>query len=74
MKKVLITATSGEDTYPTICGEHEFTSLDEAIEFVYYGTYGITGKFYELVIWLNVPDYWDTDADVIIEIYDDYRE
>ena len=40
MKKVRIIATSAKDAFPTICGLHSFETLDEAINFAYYGAKG----------------------------------
>ena len=71
--RVYITATSGEENYPTICGKHEFDSLEEARDFAYYGARGITGKGCNLII-MHVTDQEDSDIDDVIEIYDDYRE
>ena len=71
--RVYITATSGEENYPTICGKHEFDSLEEARDFAYYGARGITGKGCNLII-MHVTDQEGSDIDDVIEIYDDYRE
>ena len=72
MKRVKITATSGD--YPTICGIHEFTTMDEAIDFAYYGAKGLNDDVHELVIEFDVDQRWNPGIDVIIEIYDGYRE
>ena len=73
--KVYITATSGSKTYPTIYGLHEFESLDKAVDFARFGAKGLGCKYDELILILNPKEYTCyEDADVAIEIYDDYRE
>ena len=73
--KVYITATSGYNTYPTICGLHEFESLEKAIDFARFGAKELGCKYDELILIFNTKDYiCYQNADVAIEIYDDYRE
>lgn len=74
MKRVRIIATSGEDAYPTICGLHNFNSLDEAIDFAYYGAKGLGSDASEVIVTFEVDERLYPDTDVIVEIYDSYRE
>lgn len=82
--KVKIRATSGDNNYPTICGVHEFKTLDEAVDYAYHAAKGINPTVNALVLNFDSQnilefdadtDKWNrADYDLIIEIYDDYRE
>ena len=74
MKKVRIIATSSKDAYPTICGLHNFETLDEAINFAYYGAKGLGSNVSEVVVTFEFDKRFYPDTDIIIEIYDTYRE
>ena len=72
MKRVLITATKG--SYPTICGEHDFATLDEAIEFAHYGSKGLGNEYTQYVVDIEPDKRFHPNIDAIVEIYDGYRE
>lgn len=76
--KVYVSATSSERNYPDICGLHDFNSIDEAVNFVHRKA-EMASKEYagELVLIMNAAKQFSTfykNADIAIEIYDDYRE
>ena len=69
--KVKIIAAKNE--YPSICGTHEFDSLEKAIDFARYGAKGIDSEEGDKLI-LDFAPYGETDVDVVITIYDGYVE
>ena len=75
--KVYVTATSGESNYPDVCGLRDFNSIDDAAHFVHCGA-DMAEKSYtsELILIMNTKPFsrYYKNADMAIEIYDDYRE
>ena len=72
--KVKVRATSNDDNYPIICGLHEFESIDEALDFVYHAAKVLNSDVHEFVVNME-PDKRAYDpCDIMIEIYDDWRE
>ena len=53
--KAYITASSGDDSYPTICGLHEFDSLEKAIDFARFGAHGLNPKFDDSLVLMFEP-------------------
>ena len=73
--KVKVSAASGDDTYPTITGYHNFESLDKAVDYVRFGA----KKFYknegdDIILYFPRDGKRTDGADVEIVIYDDYVE
>ena len=72
--KMLVTATSGDDKYPEICGKRDYKSLDEAVAYVFRGLSELYQEK-DVPLVLTIGEYAaEMGADMVIEIYDDYRE
>ena len=72
MKRVLI--QSARRYYETICGEHEFTTLEEAIEFAYYGAKELNSDVHMLMIEMEPDKRIYPDVDVIVTVEDWYDQ
>ena len=73
--KVKVSAASGDNTYPTITGYHNFESLDKAVDYVRFGA----KEFYknkgdDMILYFPRDGKRIDGADVEIVIYDDYVE
>ena len=72
--KVKVRATSNDDNYPTICGLHEFESIDKALDYVYHAAKALNSGAYKFVVDMEPNKYLYGTCDIMIEIYDEWRE